>query len=104
VKARPFMAQTTVKSFDVVANTVTATVVKGSRAMKPSVGTDVVFTLGDGAVIVKVTEDGATTIGLGDLVAGDRLMIHGRVVLTDPAAPVFKAWLLIDRGPKPATT
>jgi hypothetical protein len=104
VKARPFMAQTIVTSVDATAKTITATVVKGNRAMKASLGTDVVFTLSDAAVLVKVSKDGATTIGLGDLVAGDRVMIHGRIDLTNLAAPVFKAWLIIDRGPKPTTT
>jgi hypothetical protein len=104
VKARPFSAKATVTSVDVTAKTLTANVVKGNRAMKASIGKDLVFTLSDAAVLVKVSKDGATTIALGDLVAGDRVLIHGRVDLTDPAAPVFKVWLIIDRGPAPPTT
>ena len=101
-KVRPFVALTTVVG--TTADTVTATVVKGNRAMKASIGKDVVFTLADNAVIVKVTKDGATRIGLGDLAAGDRVAIHGRVLLKESTAPVFKAWLLIDRGVKPPKT
>ena len=100
-KVRPFVAQTTFIS--ATADTVLATVVKGNRAMKPSIGKDVTFTLADKVVIVKVTKDGSTLVGVGDLVAGDRVMIHGRVLLADPA-PVFKAWLLIDRGVRPPKT
>ena len=100
-KARPFMAQATVTAVDVSAKTLTAKVLKGNRQMKTSIGKDVTFAVGDSAVIVKIGEQGATTISLGALVAGDRVLVAGRVDRTNPAMPVFKAWLVIDRGPAP---
>ena len=103
-KARPFLARATVTSVDVSGETLTAKVVKGNRPMKPSIGKNVTFAVGDSAVIVKIGEDGATTIGLGGLVAGDRVLITGRVDRTNPDAPLFNAWLIIDRGPKPVKT
>ena len=85
------------------AQTLTATVIKGNRAMKRlQIGKDVVFAVGEATVIVKISKEGATTIGLGDLVAGDRVLVNGRVDRTIPDAPVFKVWLIIDRGPAPA--
>jgi len=104
VKARHFMAQATVTSVNVAAKTLTAKVVKGNRPMKASIGKDVVFAVGDSAIIVKIGEEGATTIGLGGLVAGDRVLVTGRVDRTHPDAMVFNAWLIIDRGPKPLKT
>jgi hypothetical protein len=103
-KARPFMAQTMVTSVDVSGKTLTAKVIKGNRPMKASRGKDVVFAVGDSAIIVKIGEEGATTIGLGGLVAGDRVLVAGRVDRTIPDAPVFNVWLIIDRGPAPAKT
>ncbi len=103
-KPRPFMAQTTVTSVDLSGKTLTARVVKGNRPMKASIGKDVTFAVGDSAVIVKIGEDGAATIGLGGLVAGDRVLVTGRVDRTNPAAPLYKAWLIIDRGPVPLKT
>lgn len=103
-KARPFLCLATVTSVDVTAETLTAKVVKGNRAMKPSIGQDVTFAVGDSAVIVRISKEGATTITLGDLVAGDRVLITGRVDRTNPDAPVFKAWLILDRGPVPTKT
>ena len=103
-KARHFMAQATVTSVDVAAMTLTANVVKGNRPLKPSIGKDATFTVGDCAVIVKIGEDDVTELDLGDLVAGDRVLVTGRVDRTNPDAPVFKAWLIIDRGPKPLKT
>ena len=100
-KARPFTARATVTSVDVSARTLTAKVIRGDRPMKTSIGKDVTFAVGDAAVIVRIGEEGATTIGLGDLVAGDRVLVKGRVDRTDPAAPVFRARLIIDRGPAP---
>jgi len=100
-KARPFMAQATVTAVDVSAKTLTAKVVKGNRPMKTSIGKDVTFAVGDSAVIVKIGEQGATTISLGALVAGDRVLVAGRVDRTNPAMPVFNTWLVIDRGPAP---
>ena len=103
-KARPFMAQATVTAVDVSAKTLTAKVLKGNRQMKTSIGKDVTFAVGDAAVIVKIGEDGATTVALSGLVAGDRVLVRGRVDRTNPAAPAFNAWLIIDRGPKPLKT
>jgi len=103
-KARHFMARATVTSVNVAAKTLTATVVKGNRTMKPSIGKDVAFAVGDATVIVRIGEDGATTIALGALVAGDRVLITGRVDRTNPDAPLFNAWLIIDRGPAPLKT
>ena len=99
-KARHFTAQATVTAVNVAAKTLTATVVKGNRPMKPSIGKDVTFAVGDATVLVKVGKDGATTIALGGLVAGDRVLVTGRVDRTNPDAPLFNAWLIIDRGPK----
>ena len=103
-KARPFMCQAIVTSVDTTATAFTAKVVKGNRAMKPSIGEVVPFAVGESTVIVKISKEGATVIGLGDMVVGDRVLINGRIDLTDRTAPVFKARLIRDRGRAPTKT
>jgi len=104
VKARPFVCKATVTSVDEALKTLTAKVVNGNRPMKASIGKDVTFTVGDFTVIVRISKDGATVIGLGDLVAGDRVLINGRIDRRVPTAPVFRARLIRDRGPVPTQT
>jgi hypothetical protein len=103
-KAQPFMAKATVTTVDIAGGALTAKVVKANRAMKASIGKDVAFAVGASAVIVKISKKGATIIGIGDLIAGDRVLISGRIVGTDPTKLVFRARLIVDRGPAPTTT
>jgi len=103
-KARPFMVQAIVTSVDTTGTAFTAKVVKGNHAMKVSKGQDVTFAVGASTVIVKINKEGATLIGLGDLVVGDRVLINGRIERIGSAPPVFKARLIRDRGPAPIKT
>lgn len=103
-KARPFMCQAIVTSVDTTGTALTATVVKGNRVMKHSIGQDVAFAVGEATVIVRISKEGATVIGLGDLVVGDRVLINGRIERAGSAPPVYKARLIRDRGPAPTKT
>lgn len=104
VKARPFMCQAIV-SERATETTFTAMVLRGNRAMKHSIGQFVTFTVGESTVIVRIDKEGATVIKLVDLVAGDRVLINGRIERTIPETPpVFKARLIRDRGPVPTKT
>ena len=102
-KAPPFAAQTLVTSVDTSAGTVTAKLVRANRPLKSLVGSDVTFTLGEKTLIVKLEKEaGPSLITLADIAAGDRLLIHGRVDRSDASAPVYRAFMLLDRGPAPA--
>ena len=94
-KVRPFVCRGDVTAVNVAANSLTVKVVKGRKAV---VGKEITFTLAGKAVIMKVGQDGADVISLGAVAPGDRVLVHGRVDLTDRDAPVHTAWLILDRG------
>ena len=96
VKARPFVWKAEVTATNVGANALTVKVVKGRKAV---VGREITCTLAGKAVIMKVGDDGAEVVSLGAVAVGDRVLVHGRVDRTSPAAPVYTAWLILDRGP-----
>lgn len=97
-KVRPFVCKAEVVGGNVAANTLTAKVVKGKKAV---IGQTLTFTLSARARIVKLGADGAELIGLGLVAPGDRVLIHGRVDLSVAGAPAYTAWLVLDRGPAP---
>ena len=92
------MCRGEVTATNTAANSLTVKVVKGKKAV---VGKEITFTLAGKAVIMKVGDDGADVISLGAVAVGDRVLVHGRVDLTNPAVPVHTAWLILDRGPAP---
>jgi len=94
-KAKGFTCLATVKSVDVDGRTITATVIRGNRAIRASVGSDVVFAVRTSARIIKTGPTGPTAITLADLTFGDRVFIRGKVSATG----VFKAALVVDRTP-----
>lgn len=104
LKARAFECVAVVTGVDATAGTLTATVQRASRVLKPSIGKDVTFTVPAKAVILKRTGDGdRQRIALKDVAVGDRVRLLGRVLVKASDPPVFKAWIIVDWGPKPAS-
>jgi hypothetical protein len=96
LKVRPFVCKAEVTAVNTAANSLTVKVVKGKKAV---VGKQLTFTLAGKAVIMKIGDDGAEVISLGAVAVGDRVLVHGKVDLTNADAPVYTAWLILDRGP-----
>lgn len=96
VKTRGFTCVATVASVDVDGRTITAKLIKSNRAMKASIGSVIDFEVLASAKIIKT---GPTRIALADVVAGDRVLIRGRISATG----AFKAVLVIDRGTRPVS-
>jgi len=106
VKAQPFMVQAivSVDTSGTAGTAFKAKVVKANHAMKVSKGQEVTFALSASTIIVKISKEGATIVGPGDLAVGDRVLINGRIERTKTAKLVFKARLIRDRGPVPTKT
>jgi hypothetical protein len=111
-KGKPFLAKGTVVSVDATAGTLVVTVSKGSHNMKPSVGTDVTFTLAAGAHLFARTvgPDGKLHFKratLDQLTPGSEVNINGRVGRSDgdrsdPAAAVYFArHIVVKLAPAP---
>ena len=101
VKARPFTCSAVVTAVNAQGSTITATVTKGSRALKDYRGKQVTFAVHADAVILKIGDGDPAPVALSAVVAGDRVHLGGRVDLTNADAPAFTARLVIDRGPEP---
>ena len=93
-KAKKFTCVATVTSVDVDGSTITATVVRGTRAIRASIGSDVDFVVRRSTRIIRT---GPTAITLADVAVGDTVRIRSRVTKTG----VFRAALVVDRGPTP---
>jgi hypothetical protein len=98
VKVRPVACLAEVTATDISANTLTVKVVKGKKA---NIGKIITFTLAKKAVIVKTGDGGADVVALSAVAVADRVVVHGRVDATVASAPVYTAWLVLDRGPAP---
>lgn len=94
-RAKAFTCVAKVTSVDIAGRTITATVIRSNRAMRASVGHDVVFKV---RRFARIIETGPTAITLADLGVGDKLLIRGRVSATG----AFRAALVVCRGTTPA--
>jgi len=101
-KARPFVCQAVVTAVDAPGSTLTAKVVRAARPMKARIGMEVTFTVVEKALILKVGKDvDPAIIELSAVAVGDRVLIHGRIIRSAAAPPVFNARMILDRGPAP---
>ena len=86
-----FLCQGTVSSVDLQADALVVHVRHGSRGLRGSLGKDITIDVPASAKVFAVGHHAATLTTIGQITAGDRVVIDGRVDRTDPSAPVFTA-------------
>jgi len=97
-KAKPFLCTGAVVSADPTSGTLVVTVAKGSRSIRPYVGTDVTFTLTKNVRLVARTAGaspaGYVAVTLDQLTAGVPVHINGRIDNSVPDTSTFFARLV----------
>ena len=92
-----FLCSGPVSAVDTGQSTLTLTVHKGCGPAHRLAGEELTVLVTADTTIYALSHDGKTAIGLGDIEVGDRAVICGTVDMTDPAAPVYTAKLILDR-------
>ncbi len=88
-----------IQSVDTTAGTATVRVHLASRAVADSIGEDLVVTAAPGAKLYKASGAALKPIALGDLVAGEKLRVEGRVDYSSGAAAYLGKRLVMRHMP-----
>ena len=86
-----FLCQGTVKSIDLQAGALVVHVRHGSAGLRGAMGKDITIDVPSGARIVALQRRTAAPTTIGQITAGDRVLVVGHADRTDPAAPVYVA-------------